>query len=98
MEFPRYVFQTVDGRSQQYLLVVDAHDYAAAIKAGWFHEPQMAPAPRPVRVLDAEKPYRAPTRADLEATAKALGIKFDGRTADATLINKIDEAKTANGV
>lgn len=34
----------------------------------------------------------APTRAELEHKAGELGIKFDGRTTDRKLLEKIDEA------
>lgn len=37
---------------------------------------------------------KAPKK-DLRAEAKELGIDFDGRTSDATLQKKIDEAKAA---
>ena len=33
-----------------------------------------------------------PTRAELQAKATELGIKFDGRTSDKTLLAKIDAA------
>tara|TARA_R110000868_G_scaffold179268_2_gene419230 strand:+ start:208 stop:489 length:282 start_codon:yes stop_codon:yes gene_type:complete len=34
----------------------------------------------------------APTRAELEAKAKELGIRFDGRTGDNALLQRINEA------
>jgi len=34
----------------------------------------------------------APTRAELEQKATELGIKFDGRTGDKTLLKRIEEA------
>ena len=33
----------------------------------------------------------APNRAEIEAKANELGIKFDGRTTDAKLLTRIDE-------
>lgn len=33
-----------------------------------------------------------PTREEMELKAKELGIQFDGRTADKTLLKKIEEA------
>ena len=40
----------------------------------------------------------APTRAELETMATELGIKFDGRTTDKRLSDKIDQALGANDV
>jgi hypothetical protein len=40
----------------------------------------------------------APTRAELEIMATELGIKFDGRTTDKRLSDKIDQALGANDV
>ena len=40
----------------------------------------------------------APTRAELETMATELGIKFDGRTTDKRLSDKIDQALGANNV
>ena len=40
----------------------------------------------------------APTRAELETMATELGIKFDGRTTDKRLSDKIDQSLGANNV
>ena len=40
----------------------------------------------------------APTRAELETMATELGIKFDGRTTDKRLSDKIDQSLGANDV
>jgi hypothetical protein len=40
----------------------------------------------------------APTRVELETMATELGIKFDGRTTDKRLADKIDQALGANNV
>ena len=40
----------------------------------------------------------APTRAELETMATELGLKFDGRTTDKRLSDKIDQALGANDV
>lgn len=41
----------------------------------------------PIAVADDSEP----TRAEIEAKAAELGIKFDGRTTDAKLLARIDE-------
>jgi hypothetical protein len=50
--------------------------------------PAPAPAPAPV-VPDDNAP---PTRAELETKARELGLKFDGRTSDRTLLRRITQA------
>ena len=40
----------------------------------------------------------APTRVELETMATELGLKFDGRTTDKRLADKIDQALGANNV
>jgi hypothetical protein len=40
----------------------------------------------------------APTRVELETMATELGLKFDGRTTDKRLSDKIDQALGANDV
>jgi hypothetical protein len=48
----------------------------------------------PVAVVEAEDDAPA-TRAEMEAKAAELGVKFDGRTTDARLLAKITEALRA---
>ena len=50
-----------------------------------------------VEVVEVED-NSAPTRAELEIMATELGIKFDGRTTDKRLSDKIDQALGANDV
>lgn len=80
--------------------VVDAIDVPDMLADGWFSTPTEAgeahagelaeqakvipPAPAPDPADD-----EPPTRAELEAKAKELGIKFDGRTSDKTLADRI---------
>ncbi len=50
------------------------------------------------RLLKAAKPVEVPsdsapvTRAELEQKARELGIKFDGRSTDAKLLQRIEQA------
>ena len=50
-----------------------------------------------VEVVEVED-NSAPTRAELETMATELGLKFDGRTTDKRLSDKIDQALGANDV
>jgi hypothetical protein len=50
-----------------------------------------------VEVVEVED-NSAPTRAELETMATELNIKFDGRTTDKRLSDKIDQALGANDV
>ncbi|HTH09180.1 MAG TPA: hypothetical protein VMA55_06400, partial [Acidovorax sp.] len=66
--------------------IVDGHEVEQALAEGWFLTPTeageslRATEPDPVPTDDAPV-----TRAELEAKAKELGIKFDGRTTDKKL-------------
>jgi len=50
--------------------------------------PTPAPAPAPA-VPEDNAP---PTRAELETKAREIGLKFDGRTSDRTLLRRITQA------
>jgi len=54
-------------------------------------------AKKVVEVVEVED-NSAPTRAELETMATELGIKFDGRTTDKRLSDKIDQSLGANDV
>jgi hypothetical protein len=79
---------------------------ADALKAQGWHEtladavspPSVEPAvsePEPDPEPDVPDDDAPPTRAELEAKANELGVKFDGRTSDAKLLAKIDAAIVA---
>ena len=55
-------------------------------------KPAQAPEPAPAVPEVPEDDDAPPTRAELQAQATKLGIKFDGRTSDKTLLAKIDAA------
>lgn len=42
--------------------------------------------------VEGEEEQKSPTREELEAKAKELGVKFDGRTGDALLAERIEDA------
>lgn len=91
MHFPRLVYKS----ESTHMLVEDSQDFDAAILAGWFASVPDALAPPvavpviPPTVPDDNAP---PTRSELEAKAKELGLKFDGRNSDARLGKMIEEA------
>jgi hypothetical protein len=96
MEFPRMLVRvgtawTLESGTYDLATANDAEHMAALQADGWhedqyaakaaadaFAAPTDAPAPEP----DDDAP---PTRAELEAKARELGIKFDGRTGDKKL-------------
>ena len=78
------------------LQVNDERELAAALADGWFECPNQAAASattaEPVEAAESAPP----TRAELEQKASELGVKFDGRTGDKTLADRI-AAKLAAG-
>jgi hypothetical protein len=89
-------FSTLGVRSEEEL--------DAALKDGWYRTlPEAIEAhdkPKAIAISASESYVKnvqvnsvsdeaPPTRAELEQKAKELGIKFDGRTGDATLARKI---------
>lgn len=93
MEFPTLVYK--DGGPHQrpggtfdYKRVVNESELAAALADGWFSTLIEATQPT-IATSDDDAP---PTRDELEAKARELGIKFDGRTGDKTLAAKIEAA------
>lgn len=96
MEFPRSLFkspgdQWVSGGSYAIEHVEDAAQYKAAKAAGWFDSVGEALEALKSGAVEAEDDA-PPTRAEMEEQAKALGIKFDGRTTDAALLKRIAAA------
>lgn len=91
------------GRTYDYCGAQDQKEFDALIAAGWFEtiaaaqDAQSKPvlvvqvAPQAVESL-VPADNAAPTRAELEIKATELGIKFDGRTTDSKLSERIEEA------
>lgn len=81
-----------DGVMFEYIVVPDEQDDATA-EAGWFKSlPEAAAAAAKVPVPDVVGDDAPVTRAELEQKATDLGLKFDGRTTDAKLAERIAEA------
>jgi len=74
MIFPRLVYKS----ASVYLLVQDQKEYDQAISGEWFDNV-------PDALAGKKEDNSPPTRAELEAKATELGLKFDGRTSDAKL-------------
>lgn len=82
-----------DGSMVDYIVVpLDLVDQTIAL--GWFATiPEALAAAAADAEHDDVPADNAPiTRAELELKATELGLKFDGRTSDAKLLAKIDEA------
>ena len=99
IEFPRLVYRA-EGKyirprgTYDFTGVSTQEEYDQKLAEGWFDSIEDALAPKPVEapsdpVLDDNAP---PTRAELEAKATELGIKFDGRYSDKKIAQMIDEA------
>lgn len=98
MEFPRFVFKNKGplqrpGGSFDQHLVVSQSEMTAAVKAGWYATLPEAIEDKPVE--EEHDDNSAPTRAELEAKAKDLGIEFSPKIGDAKLGERIQAALDA---
>ena len=92
MEFPRLVYRK-NGKEVIHESANDESQFDELIASGWFENvPDALAGKNPEKVIDDNAP---PTRAELETQAKAMGIKFDGRTTDAKLLAAIESALKA---
>lgn len=71
------------GGTYAYLGVSEQHQLDDALSGGWF-------LTLPEAIAGEAEDGSAPTRGELEAKATELGIKFDGRTTDKVLAEKIE--------
>lgn len=102
-EFPTIVYRVPgrhwgpNGTTYDYMGVNDAQAFSAALADDW-HETIMGAvgADRVIEAAealeDAINDVSPATRDELEQRAKALGVSFNKRTADAVLIQRIAEA------
>lgn len=91
------------GRTYDYCGAQDQNEFDALIASGWFetiaaaqdaqNKPveTMQAAPQAVEI-QVPADNAPPSRVELEIKAAELGIKFDGRTTDAKLAERIEEA------
>lgn len=103
IQFPTIVYKSPGSRRNKYgtydyVGVKTQEEFDRRIADGWHpsqeaafaslkqpHPPEVTSSPAPI--LDAQT-----TRADLEQKALALGLKFDGRTTDKKLLERIEQA------
>ena len=92
IEYPKMLYKCPgsvphnDGISYEPLIVDSAEAEQAAINDGWHLVVEDAWAKSQAPVAQVE------SREELEKQATELGVKFDGRTTDALLKTRIDEA------
>lgn len=106
MEFPTIVYKVPGrykapggkGKTYDYAGAQDQNEFDVLIASGWFEtiadaqEAQNKPImPVVVQQTSILEDTAAPTRIELETKATELGIKFDGRTTDNKLSEKINE-------
>ena len=88
MEFPRLVYKS----ASEHELAEDQDQYDGLIKDGWFGSVPEAKDKKHAAKPVVEAP---PTRAELEAKAKELGIGFNKNTDDADLLKRITDKLAA---
>jgi hypothetical protein len=99
MSFPTIVYRCPGmhqrpGGTYDYLAIESEEELADAIKDGWFKTLPEAMGEKSAPKIVAEEPSNegSVSRAELEEMATSLKIKFDGRTTDKSLTDKIDRA------
>lgn len=95
MSFPTIVYKCPGnhhraGGTYDYVGVSDAAGLVLALSGGWFLTLPEAIA----GVANESEDDSAPTREEMAIKAVELGIKFDGRTTDKALAEKIEAALT----
>ena len=95
MEFPTLVYKNGGphqrpGGTFDYKRIVNDDQLAAALADGWFLTLVEATQPAAIDQSEVSPDDDAPpTREELEAKARELGVKFNGRTSDKALAAKI---------
>ncbi len=90
-----------EGKTYSYVGVKTQEELDAKLSDGWHETLADAIAPKAAAPAEPIIPddNAAPLRSELEEKAKELGLKFDGRTSDNKLAQKIQEALGAlNGL
>ena len=104
LEFPRSCWRSPgqigcgNYRSFEERVVASKAEWDEALRSGWYTSVDLALAAEDAlqtgerdepELIDDDEPV---TRAEMEAMASQLGIKFDGRTTDKALMRKIEAA------
>ena len=92
-EFPKALYRAgtgtlVDGVECAFMLAKDAAEQAVALADGWGFVAHAEPA-SPASQSASPADDAPPTRAELEAKATELGVRFDGRWGDKRLSDAI---------
>jgi hypothetical protein len=94
MTFPTLMYRTPgprkgpNGSTYAYVGVQDKDQFAERLAQGW-HPTIVAALGLADEAIDETSP---PTRDELEAKARELGVSFNKRTSDAVLLRRIEEA------
>lgn len=105
-DFPTILYKTPGphkkprGGSYKTTGAADKAEFNALLKQGWFPSYEEAAAGKAAgKIIEAAEAFEdaidevsAPTREELEAKAKELGVSFNGRTSDKKLAERIAEA------
>lgn len=99
MEFPTILYRTPgphqgNGCSWDYIGAESDSEVSRLLGGGWFLTLPEAIEGKAKALAADELPT---TREELEAKAADIGLKFDGRTSDARLLERITEALNAKG-
>ena len=98
MNFPVHVYKSPgkfrykNGKTYRYVSVANEDQLNRAIADGWNLNKEDAVKGKPQELPDEVIDNAPPTRDEMEAKARELGLKFDGRTSDRKLMAMISDA------
>lgn len=98
MIFPTLVYKSPgnhrfrNGKTYRYISVANEDALNRAISDGWNLSKEDAINGKPAELPDEVIDNAPPTREEMEAKARELGVKFDGRTSDRKLLLLITTA------
>ena len=97
MEFPALVYRCPGtnqrpGGTYSYRQIANDDELADALADGWFATLPEAIIGKPAAIEEDASDNAPPTREEMEAKATELGVRFDGRTSDKALRDRIAAA------
>ena len=100
LEYPRMVYRSggecaLESGNYSIKIVADADDLEASQADGWHLDQYAAKDAAEALTAKGDDDTTPPTRAELEAKATELGVRFDGRISDKTLAARIADALKA---
>jgi hypothetical protein len=81
------IYKPIGGDHYKRIVVKDPEPY---LQDGWYLS--IADHQEPIETQKADDDILPPTRLEMEIKASLLGIKYDGRTSDKKLLERIEEA------